>query len=120
MLFYDYFFPGHEKSTPQAKVVNHFTDLRTYFYYQPNQKVGAPISHPFRATKLETVGLIFQRWKPKKNKFQAPRYLIKVEIKKPRPLEISAFISFSWLVHYLPCFKKDSCLDGLQTHLVLP
>ena len=94
--------------------VKHFTDLQRYFFHPPDQKLGDPIEHRHSATKLEMAGLIFQTQKEK-------RSLLNVQIQKGNSFsEIFPCFNCSWLMHCLPCLKKISILERMQTRLVVP
>ncbi|XP_050282428.1 UPF0481 protein At3g47200-like isoform X1 [Quercus robur] len=108
-----YFFNSEEKICDE-KEVKHFTDLQRYFFHPPDQKLGDPIEHRHSATKLEMAGLIFQTQKEE-------RSLLNVQIQKGNSFsEIFPCFNCSWLMHCLPCLKKISILERMQTRLVVP
>ncbi|XP_050282429.1 UPF0481 protein At3g47200-like isoform X2 [Quercus robur] len=85
-----------------------------YFFHPPDQKLGDPIEHRHSATKLEMAGLIFQTQKEE-------RSLLNVQIQKGNSFsEIFPCFNCSWLMHCLPCLKKISILERMQTRLVVP
>ncbi|KAF3950231.1 hypothetical protein CMV_023981 [Castanea mollissima] len=89
-------------------------DLRHFFRPPDHQNTGNPIEHRHSATKLEMAGLIFQTHKEK-------RSLLNVQIQKGNSFsEIFPCFNCSWLMHCLPCLKKISLLERMQTRLVVP
>ena len=103
--------------------VKHFTDLHRYFYHPPNHGTGDPIDHLYSATKLDMAGLIFQKWEPQKleeKSFEEKRCLLDIKIRKWEHMEICPCINCSWLMLCLPCLEKFSCLERMQTRLVVP
>ncbi|KAK4592760.1 hypothetical protein RGQ29_017061 [Quercus rubra] len=106
MLACAYFFGDDIELSPENEV-KHFTDLQRYFYYPPNQDIGDGIQYLPSATKLDTAGLLFKKWKPHKleeNSLAADRRLLDIKLQK----------------NCLPFLQKLSCLEFLQTHLVIP
>ncbi|XP_030961700.1 UPF0481 protein At3g47200-like [Quercus lobata] len=111
----NYFFTSQEECS--KKEVKHFTDLQRHFFRPPDQKLGNPIEHRHSATKLEMAGLIFQTQKGPEKK----RSLLNVQIQKGNSFsEIFPCFNCSWLMHCLPCLKKISFLERMQTRLVVP
>ncbi|KAL0007608.1 hypothetical protein SO802_009110 [Lithocarpus litseifolius] len=114
-----YFFNSEEKICDEKKV-KHFTDLHRHFFQPPNRKPGDPIEHRHSATKLDMAGLKFQN-KEGEEKNRVNRHLLHVEIQKGNKLlEIFPCFNCSWLLHCLPCLKKISFLESMQTRLVIP
>ena len=111
----NYFFTSQEECS--KKEIKHFTDLQRHFFRPPDQKLGNPIEHRHSATKLEMAGLIFQAQKGPEKK----RSLLDVQIQKGNSFsEIFPCFNCSWLLHCLPCLKKISLLERMQTRLVVP
>ncbi|XP_075644145.1 UPF0481 protein At3g47200-like [Castanea sativa] len=116
-----YFFHNDNcKNIPKEKEVKHFTDLQRYFYYSPNlDSSGSIIRHLYSATKLDTAGLNFKKWKKKPSEVE-DRCLLDIQIKKPDLSEICPSFNCSWLLHCLPFLKFFRCLKRMQTSLVIP
>nr|XP_023925856.1 UPF0481 protein At3g47200-like [Quercus suber] len=123
-----YFFNSEEKICDEKKV-KHFTDLHRYFFQPPNQKPGDPIVHRHSATKLDMAGLKFQNREGEmaglisrnRKGEEKNRDLLHVEIQKGNKLlEIFPCFNCSWLLHCLPCLKKISFLESMQTRLLIP
>ena len=113
-----YFLPNDNcKNIPELKDVKHFTDLQRYFYYSPKLDSGNIIVHLHSATKLDTAGLNFKKWKKKSSE---DRRLLDIQIKKPDLSEICPHFICSWLLNCLPCLKYFRCLKRMQTSLVVP
>lgn len=116
----NYFFVGDIELSSEDEV-KHFTDLRRYFYRPPNQEIGKCIEHLHSVTKLDTAGLLFKKPKPQEleeNSLEENRHLLDIKFQKPS--EICLCINWSWPLHCLPCLGKLSCLEFLQTRLVIP
>ena len=117
----NYFFHiGNCKIIPNEKEVKHFTDLQRYFYYSPNlESSDKIIAHLYSATKLDTAGLNFKKWKEEPSELEDSR-LLDIQIENPYPLKIFPCFSCSWLLHCLPCLKCCWCLKRMQASLVIP
>ncbi|XP_075646618.1 UPF0481 protein At3g47200-like [Castanea sativa] len=115
----NYFLPNDNcKNIPEVKDIKHFTDLQRYFYYSPKLKSSdRTIEHLHSATKLDTAGLNFKKWKLKSSE---DRRLLDIHIKKPNLSEICPRFICSWLLHCLHFLKFFRCLKCMQTSLVIP
>ncbi|XP_050282420.1 UPF0481 protein At3g47200-like [Quercus robur] len=113
-----YFFG--EKKFSIVNKVKHFTDLQRYFYYSPKLKSSNDIiAHLYSATKLDTAGLNFKKWKEEPSELE-DRRLLDIQIENPDPLKIFPCFNCSSLLHCLPCLKCFWCLKRMQTSLVIP
>ncbi|KAM3733263.1 hypothetical protein ACB098_11G122100 [Castanea mollissima] len=124
MLACNYFFKNPVDLSNEKKEVKHFTDLYRDFYHPPNLKIGVQNSdQPHTATKLDTAGLIFQKWEPndnQKHENNPERFLLDIQYKKnldKKNLKIFPCIRCSWPTD---CLKKFLRLKCLQTCIVIP
>ena len=105
-LAWNYFFPNENcKNIPKEKEVKHFTDLQRYFYYSPKlESSDNIIAHLYSATKLDTAGLNFKKWKEEPSEVE-DRRLLDIQIENPDPLKNFPCFNCSSLLHCLPYLK---------------